>query len=111
MIDTYSRGNVTLTVEEVAGAEKVMFAIIRAAPLTDTEVRHLNSELADYPAAHGAQLVNLPGTDEWAVRADTVLVSDHGNPTAELRWAARPRSVQLDNESVRRRYPVTNKGD
>lgn len=90
MISTYSRGNVTLTVEQTPGAGETTFTIVRAAALTDGDVRRVNAELADYPAARGAQLVQLPGTDEWVVRAGAVVASDQGDPTAKLRWVARP---------------------
>ncbi|KXO91046.1 Uncharacterised protein (plasmid) [Tsukamurella tyrosinosolvens] len=87
----YSRGNVTLTVEEFADSSTVTFTITRTAPLTDDEVRRVNAELADYPAAHGAQLERvLVDTDEWQVRSRGLAVAlDHGDPLAELRWEAR----------------------
>lgn len=91
MITTYSRGNVTLTIEQLPGVDELTFTIVREAPLTADEVRRVNSELADYSTARGAQLMQVPGTDEWVVRAGAVVVSDKGDPTAELRWVARPR--------------------
>ncbi|MBU8839068.1 hypothetical protein [Mycolicibacterium goodii] len=90
MITTYSRGNVTLTVDTSIGADRVMFTISRAAALTDDEVRRVNAELADYSASHGAQLLPAPDHEGWEIRSDTVLASDHGNETAELKWVAHP---------------------
>lgn len=86
MIDTYQRGNVTLTAETRSGLGEVTFTISREAPLTDDDVRRLNREIADHPAARGAQLVHVPETGAWVVRAGADLASDHGDPTADLRW-------------------------
>lgn len=91
MISTYSRGNVTLTAEQTPGEDEVTFTIVRTAALTDDDVLRVNAELADYPAARGAQLMQLPHTDEWVVRAGTVVVSDQGDPTAELCWVSEGR--------------------
>ncbi|OKH72785.1 hypothetical protein EB73_08335 [Mycobacterium sp. SWH-M3] len=92
MISTYSRGNVTLTVEQNPGADEVRFAIVRAAALTDDDVRRVNAELADYPAARGAHLVRIAGTDECVVRAGAgVVATDHGDAAAELRWVSEGR--------------------
>lgn len=96
MISSYRRGNVTLNVETRTGLDEVTFTvlhevtftILREAPLNEDDVRRLNRELADHPAARGAQLVHLPETGVWVVRADTDLVTDNGDPTAELRWVA-----------------------
>lgn len=49
-------------------------------------MRRLNREIADYPAARGAQLVHATETGAWVVRADADVVGDHGDPTAELCW-------------------------
>ncbi|MEN4460921.1 hypothetical protein ABFV47_32820 [Mycolicibacterium fortuitum] len=90
MLNSYIRGGVTLTVNEPIGADNVTFTITRAAPLTDDEVRRINLELADYTAAHGAQLIQSPSTGEWEIRVDaTVVATDNGNPTAPLQWTAR----------------------
>lgn len=86
MISTYRRGNVTLNVETHIGLDEVTFTILREAPLNEDDVRRLNRELADYPAARGAQLVHVLETGEWVVRTGTDVVSDNGDPTAELRW-------------------------
>ncbi|MEW2484288.1 hypothetical protein AB0876_32350 [Mycobacterium sp. NPDC049093] len=86
MITTYSRGHVTLTVEQTPGADDVTFTIVRQAALTADDVRRVNAELDDYPAARGARLVQLAGTGEWVVQAGAVVVSDQGDPTADLRW-------------------------
>ncbi|MFV8227333.1 hypothetical protein [Mycolicibacterium fortuitum] len=88
MISTYSRGNVTLTVEQTPGEGEVTFTIVRTAALTDDDVRRINAELADYPAARGAQLMQLPHTDEWVVGAGAIVATDQGDPTAELRWVS-----------------------
>lgn len=88
MRSTYSRGNVSLSVDQPIGSDQVTFTITREAPLSDDEVRRVNAELCDYPAARGAQLIRSPQTGEWHIRADTVLAGDHGDPTAELRWEA-----------------------
>lgn len=88
MISTYSRGNVTLTVEQTPGVDEVTFTIVRTSALTDDDVRRVNAELAGCAVARGAQLVQLPGMDEWVVRSGAVVVSDHGDPTAELRWVS-----------------------
>ena len=86
MITTYSRGNFTLKVETRIGLDEVTFTILRTAPLTDDDAWRLNREIADYPAARGAQLVHVRETGAWVVRAGEELVSDNGDPTAELRW-------------------------
>ncbi len=86
MITTYSRGNFTLKVQTRTGLHEVTFSIVRTAPLTDDDVLRLNREIADYPAAGGAQLVHVPETGAWVVRAGKDLVSDNGDPTAELSW-------------------------
>ncbi|MEN4397475.1 hypothetical protein [Mycolicibacterium conceptionense] len=87
MISTYNRGSVTLTVETASDRDEVAFTIVRRAPLTADDVRRLNSEIADYAAARGAQLLQQPVTGEWVVaRAETVLVSDKGDSIADLRW-------------------------
>lgn len=89
MINTYRRGNVTLTVESRIGLDEETFTILREAPLTEDDVRRVNGELVDYPAACGAQLVHVPETGEWVVRAAGIdVVSDNGDPIATLSWVS-----------------------
>lgn len=87
MINTYSRGNVTLTVDDHCREGNVTFTISREAPLTDDDVRRVNMELSDYPAANGARLERSSTAGEWEVRAGAVtLAGDGGDPTADLQW-------------------------
>lgn len=90
MINTFHRGNVTLTVDDPIGADNVTFTITRTAELTDDDVRRVNVELADYPAAQGARLVQSRSSGEWEVRSGvTVLATGSASPTAQLQWTAR----------------------
>ncbi|WP_061003308.1 hypothetical protein [Mycolicibacterium mucogenicum] len=88
MITTYSRGNVTLIIDHRIGEAPTTFTIVRAGPLNTDDVRRVNAELNDYPPAHGAHLAQSPQTGYWEVRvdADTVLATDHGDTTADLKW-------------------------
>ena len=90
MINTYHRGNVALTVDEPIGAGQVTFTITRTAELTDDDVRRVNAELADYPAAQGARLVQSRSAGEWENRSGvTGLETGIALPTAPLQWTAR----------------------
>jgi len=87
MISTYIRGNVTLSVEHIAG-DRTAFAIKRTAPLTDDDIRRLNAELAD---CSSAQLIRTRALGETVVRrADTVMARDNGAETADLCWEETP---------------------
>lgn len=90
MRDTYSRGNVTLTVDRPAGSDTVTFTISRAAPLTTDEVRRVNAELADYPSARGAALAHHAAVGRWEVRGGegAVLAHDGGDESVQLSWTA-----------------------
>lgn len=96
MISTYSRGNVTLTVERTSGVDEVTFTIVRTAALTDNDVLRVNAELADYSAARGARLMQLPRTDEWVVWAGAIVATDQGDPTAELCWVSDERRETIN---------------
>ncbi|KMV13632.1 hypothetical protein ACT17_34330 [Mycolicibacterium conceptionense] len=93
MITTYSRGNVTLTVDQPAGTDQATFAIARTEPLTDDETRRVNDELASHSAAQGAQLVQDPDTGETLVirpghGADAIVARDEGDAGHLLTWTA-----------------------
>ena len=93
MITTYNRGNVTLTVNQPAGTEQATFTIARTAPLTDDEMRRVNSELTSYSIAQGAQLVQDPDTGETLVirpghGADAIVACDGGDTAYLLTWIA-----------------------
>lgn len=90
MITTYSRGNVTLTIDQPHNASHVTFTLTRHAPLAADDIRRVNNELADHPAAHGAQLTQSPG-GTWEIRTPhTIFTTDQGNPTSPLQWRSPP---------------------
>ncbi|MDB2196299.1 hypothetical protein [Mycobacteroides abscessus] len=88
MLNTYSRGHVTLTIDEPANAEQVVFTITRTGELTDNEISRVNAELADHAASRGAQLLRSQ-TRALEVRSEVLLASDGGEWTSPLRWTAR----------------------
>lgn len=93
MITTYSRGNVTFTVDQPAGTDQATFTIARTAPLTGDEMRRVNNELTSYSVAQGAQLIQDPDSGESLVirrghGADAIVARDGGDTDYLLTWIA-----------------------